>query len=56
MILARLPEPFSDPDRLFEVKHDGFRGLCYANERSVEPVSRRGQAYKSFASLCDCID
>ena len=55
MILARLPEPFFNPDWLFEVKHDGFRALCYANQRSVKLVSRRGHVYKSFASLCDGI-
>jgi len=44
MILARLPEPFSDPDWLFEVKHDGLRALCYVNKRSVKLVSRRGHA------------
>jgi len=44
MILARLPEPFSDPDWLFEVKHDGLRALCYVNKRSAKLVSRRGHA------------
>ena len=55
MVLSRLPGAFSDPDWLFEVKHDGFRALCYCAEQSVKLVSRRDHVYKSFATLCESI-
>src|SRR5262249_2471805 len=55
MVLSRLPGPFSDPDWLFEVKHDGFRALCYVAAQSVKLVSRRDHVYKSFTTLCDSI-
>jgi hypothetical protein len=42
MIPTRLPEPFSDPDWIFEVRHDGFRALCYLNAQSVKLAERRG--------------
>jgi hypothetical protein len=29
MPLLRVPEPFDDPDRIFELKLDGFRALAY---------------------------
>jgi len=29
MPLTRLREPFDHPDWIFEIKHDGFRGLAY---------------------------
>jgi ATP-dependent DNA ligase len=29
MTLRPLPGAFSDPDWLFEIKHDGFRSLAY---------------------------
>jgi bifunctional non-homologous end joining protein LigD len=55
MSLRRLPAPFSDPDWPFELKHDGFRALCYCIDQSVKLVSRRDHVYKSFASLCESI-
>jgi hypothetical protein len=32
MRLARLREPFSDPDWIFDLKHDGFRALAYVED------------------------
>jgi len=29
IVPTRRKEPFDDPDWLFELKYDGFRGLCY---------------------------
>jgi bifunctional non-homologous end joining protein LigD len=55
MTLVRLGEPFSDPDWLFEVKHDGFRALCYIEDGAVKLVSRRGHVYKGFRVLCESI-
>lgn len=46
MTLVRVGEPFSDRDWLYEVKHDGFRALCYIEDGEVKLVSRRGHVYK----------
>ncbi len=55
MPLARRAEPFSGPEWLFEIKHDGFRALAYVNEGTVSLVSQRGNVYKSFSRLCEAI-
>jgi bifunctional non-homologous end joining protein LigD len=55
MILTRFGKPFSDPDWLFEVKHDGFRALAYVVEGHCHLVSRRNYVYKSFGSVCESI-
>jgi len=55
MILTRFGKPFSDPDWLFEIKHDGFRALAYIVEGHCRLVSRRNYVYKSFATLCESI-
>jgi ATP-dependent DNA ligase len=31
MPLSRLREPFDDPERIFELKYDGFRALAYVD-------------------------
>jgi bifunctional non-homologous end joining protein LigD len=51
--LVRRPQPFSHPDWLFEVKHDGFRALAYAENGSVRLVSRNGNTFTSFKQLAD---
>src|SRR5215469_8381433 len=55
MVLTRFSEPFSHPDWLFEVKHDGFRALAYIVDGDCRLVSRRNHVYKSFATLCQSI-
>jgi len=52
MPLKVLREPFDHPDWLFEIKYDGFRALAYFEEGSVRLVSRKGNVYKSFDTLC----
>jgi bifunctional non-homologous end joining protein LigD len=49
--LTLVREPFDHSDYLFELKHDGFRALAYISEGHCELVSRRRNAYKSFAEL-----
>ena len=49
--LVRSREPFDHPDFLFELKHDGWRAMAYIDVDRCELVSRRGNAFKSFASL-----
>ncbi len=51
MALFQRPEPFSHPDWIFEIKHDGFRGLAYVEGERARLLSRRGNAYKSFGEL-----
>ena len=43
--------PFNDPDFVFELKVDGFRGLAYIDNGNCELVSRRRNHYKSFKDL-----
>ena len=49
--LSRRPEPFSDPDWVFEVKYDGFRALAYVERGNARLVSRKANAFASFADL-----
>jgi len=51
--LERRRVPFSHPDWLFEIKHDGFRALLYSDKDGVQLVSRRGNVFKSFPGLCE---
>ena len=48
--LIQQPAAFSDPDWLFEVKHDGFRSLAYIQD-GCELVSRKGVTYRRFKDL-----
>jgi hypothetical protein len=48
---VRARDPFDHPDFLFELKHDGWRALAYLYGDRCELVSRRGNAFKSFAPL-----
>src|ERR1700730_5132682 len=43
--------PFNDPDFIFELKVDGFRGLAYIDDGVCELASRRRNPYKSFTEL-----
>lgn len=54
--LTRRPEPFSDPDWLFEIKYDGFRALAYADPSGVRLVSRNGNRFSGFSDLCAGIE
>lgn len=49
--LSQMPAPFSDPDWIFEVKHDGFRSLAFVENDSCRLVSRKGNAYQRFKDL-----
>jgi bifunctional non-homologous end joining protein LigD len=47
--------PFDDPDWLFELKADGFRGLLYVAHQSRRFVSRNGRETPPFRSLADSL-
>lgn len=51
MALFRRPDPFDHSDWIFEIKHDGFRGLAYVEEERARLLSRRGNPYRSFGEL-----
>jgi bifunctional non-homologous end joining protein LigD len=55
MPLKRHREPFSNPDWLFELKHDGFRALAFMLNGACRLVSRNGNAFGSFQVLCEAI-
>ena len=45
-------KPFDHPDRLYELKYDGFRALAFIESGSCRLVSRKAHVYNSFPSLC----
>jgi bifunctional non-homologous end joining protein LigD len=51
MELSRRMEPFDDADWIFELKHDGFRGVAYIADGQCKLVSRKNYSYKSFTLL-----
>ena len=51
----RRPEPFGDPAWLFDLKYDGFRGLCYLQQGRAHLISRNGNPMHRFAGLSDRI-
>jgi bifunctional non-homologous end joining protein LigD len=46
-------EPFDDPDWLFEFKYDGFRALCYLEQRRNRLISRNGNIMTRFDELAE---
>ena len=44
-------EPFDDPEWLFDLKYDGFRGLCYLAQGRCHMISRNGNLMSRFAGL-----
>jgi hypothetical protein len=53
MRLLRIPEPFDDPDFVFEPKLDGFRALAHIKGRRCSVISRNGNVFKSWPQLCE---
>ena len=53
MPLVRLPEPFSHPDWLFELKHDGFRALASVKGHLCTLTSRNGNTFKHWPYLAE---
>jgi ATP-dependent DNA ligase len=47
MVLRHFRAPFSDPQWLFEVKHDGFRALAHVVNGDCRLVSRKNYFYNS---------
>jgi bifunctional non-homologous end joining protein LigD len=53
IILSSRPDPFDDPEWLFEPKYDGFRGVVYASTLGCEIRSRRDFQFDRFGDLCN---
>ena len=47
MPLSILRVPFDDPDWLYEIKCDGFRGFAYVFGGRCQLVSRKGHIYSA---------
>jgi bifunctional non-homologous end joining protein LigD len=53
--LERCSEAFSRRDWLFEIKYDGFRAVAHIEHGRCKLVSRNGNEFKSFRSLCESL-
>jgi bifunctional non-homologous end joining protein LigD len=51
MLLCQQAHPFSHPDWLFEIKHDGFRALAVMENGTCELYSRNGNRFWRFNEL-----
>ena len=51
----RRTEPFDDPEWVFDVKYDGFRAICYLDQRRCRMISRNGNLMSRFVGLGDQI-
>jgi bifunctional non-homologous end joining protein LigD len=56
MRLTRVAKAFDDPNYIFELKHDGFRGLAYIDAGECKLISRNLNRFKSFESLKKSLD
>src|ERR1700757_3399737 len=48
-------DPFDHADWLFDMKSDGFRGLCYVEQGRNRLISRNWNTFDQFADLADAI-
>jgi bifunctional non-homologous end joining protein LigD len=55
LTLGRIAAPFSHLDWLFEVKWDGFRSLVRIEQGKCRLISRKGNEFKSFRTLNECL-
>ena len=53
--LASVRAVFSYPDRIFELRWDGFRSLAHIGNSRCRLVSRNGNDFKSFPTLSEAI-
>ena len=52
MPLSRRGLPFDHPEWVFELKYDGFRSLAVIQNGRTELISRNGNPFSSFETLC----
>jgi bifunctional non-homologous end joining protein LigD len=53
--LTSLPEQMTRPNWLYEIKHDGFRGMFYVDRKESWIMSRKGYRFKRFGTLCEAV-
>jgi len=49
--LTSLKEPIGHPNWIYELKHDGFRGVLYVDREQAWLVSRKGKKFRQFDPL-----
>ena len=49
--LTSLKEPIGHPNWVYELKHDGFRGVLYVDRDHAWLVSRKGKKFRQFDPL-----
>jgi ATP-dependent DNA ligase len=49
--LTSLKEPIGHPNWVYELKHDGFRGILYVDRDQAWLVSRKGKKFRQFEPL-----
>jgi bifunctional non-homologous end joining protein LigD len=55
LTLKRQTKPFDDPNWVFELKHDGFRGVAYIENKQCRLISRNNNAFKKFPALSEAL-
>ena len=50
-LLTSLKEPIGHPNWVYELKHDGFRGILYVDRDQAWLVSRKGNKFRQFEPL-----
>ena len=53
--LKRIPKPFDHPEWVFELKHDGFRGLAYISDGACQLISSNSRTFKKFPPLSEAL-
>jgi bifunctional non-homologous end joining protein LigD len=46
--LTSVKEPIGHPNWIYELKHDGFRGILYVDREQAWLVSRKGKKFRQF--------
>jgi ATP-dependent DNA ligase len=49
--LTSVKEPIGHPNWIYELKHDGFRGILYVDRDHAWLVSRKGKKFNQFDPL-----
>ncbi len=60
MLLKEIDKPFDSKDYIFEIKYDGIRSLCFANNKEIKFMSRNNKdltnLYPELVSIKDNIN
>jgi bifunctional non-homologous end joining protein LigD len=55
MTLIRKPDPFDDPDWIYEIKHDGFRALAVIEQGHCRFFSRKKHRLTGYSDLREAL-